>query len=267
MKNTVLLILTIILFAACMHSSGKTSGLPNKTSESEEGNSIISRFTVPEGYIRVQTRPGTFGYFLQNFALKPEGEKVFYYNGFPKFNQRYHCAVLNIDVGNRDLQQCADAVMRLRGEFLFSEKRFDEVAFNFVSDGKPRYFLEYSSNDTSYNSFRKYMDYIFNYANTRSLYDQMEKVVIDSIQIGDVLIQKKNPYGHAVIVVDMAVHKSNGSKIYLIAQSYMPAQSIHVLINTEDEGLSPWYKISPNEQIITPEWDFTKNDLRRFVDN
>jgi hypothetical protein len=80
-----------------------------------------------------------------------------------------------------------------------------------------------------------------------------------------VFIQKKNPYGHAVIVVDMA-ENNEGSKIYLLAQSYMPAQSIHILKNMGDSGLSPWYKISADNEIITPEWTFLKGDLRRFGD-
>jgi hypothetical protein len=39
---------------------------------------------------------------------------VLLYNGAPKFRQDVHAAVIDIDVGTRDLQQCADATMRLR---------------------------------------------------------------------------------------------------------------------------------------------------------
>ena len=45
------------------------------------------------------------------------------------------------------------------------------------------------------------------------------------MQIGDVLIQGGSP-GHAVIVVDMAENPATGEKLYLLAQSYMPAQDI-----------------------------------------
>jgi hypothetical protein len=53
-------------------------------------------------------------------------------------------------------------------------------------------------------SFVAYMDYVFNYANTASLKKQLkEKTVFRFIAIGDVFIQSGQPYGHAVIVVDL----------------------------------------------------------------
>ncbi|MGH7599664.1 MAG: DUF4846 domain-containing protein [bacterium] len=45
------------------------------------------------------------------------------YNGAPKPNQAAQYRVLAIDVGNKDLQQCADAVIRLRAEYLFGQEK------------------------------------------------------------------------------------------------------------------------------------------------
>ena len=50
----------------------------------------------------------------------------------------------------------------------------------------------------------------------------------------------------------------------MIAQSYMPAQEIHILKNMEDKKLSPWYRIPKDESVITPEYYFTKDNLMRF---
>ena len=51
---------------------------------------------------------------------------------------------------------------------------------------------------------------------------------IHEIQAGDVFIKGGTP-GHAEIVLDVAVNKKTGKKIFLLAQSYMPAQEIHIL--------------------------------------
>ncbi len=79
---------------------------------------------------------------------------------------------------------------------------------------------------------------------------------------GDVFIRGGSP-GHAVIVMDMAMNR-NGEKIYLLAQSYMPAQDIHVLRNPMEPDWSPWYKTVENQAITTPEWIFYPNQLRRW---
>ena len=68
---------------------------------------------------------------------------------------------------------------------------------------------------------------------------------------------------HACIVADMAVNKE-GKTIYLLAQSYMPAQDIHILKNPMNEGLSPWYEVDNAESIYTPEYNFRRNELKRW---
>jgi hypothetical protein len=67
-----------------------------------------------------------------------------------------------------------------------------------------------------------------------------------------------------VIVVDMAENKRTGEKVFLVAQGYMPAQDIHVLKNSNDGGLSPWYPLEFSETLHTPEWDFEKTELKKF---
>ena len=202
------------------------------------------------------------------------------YNGALKGNQSAHHLVLDIDVGQKDLQQCADAVMRLRAEYLWSSENFAGIHFNFTSghtskwldwkagkrpvvNGNKVTFVQKAAADGSYANFKKYLTDIFNWAGTSSLSKELKKVEMKDMQIGDVLIQGGFP-GHAVTVVDMAKNTVTGETVFLIAQSYMPAQQIHVLRNPSDEKLSPWYKIKTSGNIETPEWTFTANDLRRF---
>ncbi len=218
-----------------------------------------------KGYERIKVKENSYASFLRNLELKTDNNTVYLYNGKPKYDQGVHFAIIKMDVGKRDLQQCADAVMRLRAEYLYSQKQYSKIHFNFLSDGKPRYFKNYANGNMSHKKFRRYMDYIFSYANTASLKKELHKVSsINEIQIGDVFIQQGKPFGHAITVMDIA-NNENNEIIFMLSQSYMPAQEIHILKNPNDSKMSPWYKVNNNNfELITPEWEFTYNDLRRF---
>ena len=104
------------------------------------------------------------------------------------------------------------------------------------------------------------------YAGTASLSKELPKSDFKSIKAGDVLIQGGFP-GHAVIVLDVAQHTQTGEKVFMIAQSYMPAQSIHVLKNFIQPNLGVWYSVqdcSAREGIFTPQWNFYPKDLKSF---
>ena len=268
--KTILPILSICLLLSCnsteqdqVASFPKEKKISKFVSINENGNTIESRFLVPKGFERTNVAEGSFGHYLRKLPLKKGGSPVLYYDGRTKNNSKVYAAVVDMDLDKRDLQQCADAVMRLRGEYLFREKKFDQIKFNYLSDGKPRYFKTYAKGDNSYSKFRKYMIQIFSYANTSSLRDELVVRPIMEMEIGDTFIQKGKPYGHAVIVVDMAEKKATGEKVYMLAQSYMPAQDTQILLNPMNEKLSPWYQLN-KEEIRTPEWSFIPEDLRRF---
>ncbi len=50
----------------------------------------------------------------------------------------------------------------------------------------------------------------------------------------------------------------------MIAQSYMPAQDIHILKNLENDSINPWYMLESTNKLYTPEWTFEWKDLKRF---
>lgn len=222
----------------------------------------ICEIPEPKGFKRIISPTNSFAYYLQNLELN-EDNTVYFFDKTPKPNQNLHYAVIKIDVGNKDLQQCADAVIRLRAEYLYAQKKYDSIYFNFLSDNKPRFYKDYAAGDYSYKKFRKYLNWVFAYANTASLKRQMKKISIDLAQIGDVFIQQGNPYGHAAIIVDIAINEK-GQKAVLIAQSFMPAQSIHIVKNLENPELSPWFVLPKTGEINLPEWTFTTEDLHRF---
>jgi hypothetical protein len=70
--------------------------------------------------------------------------------------------------------------------------------------------------------------------------------------------------GHAVIVVDIAEKIKDGKKIFLLAQSYTPAQDMHIVKNPVGLSLSPWFKLNFGKSLYMLEWVFGKNDLKRF---
>lgn len=244
------------------------------------GKTIMERFTVPEGYQRIQSVSSSFGDFLQHLPLKPHGSMVHYYNGEEKPN-KVAAAILDLDVGKKDLQQCADAVMRLRAEYLYKNKQYASLHFNFTNGFNAEYskwrnkqriavngnkvnWINTTKESESYQSFREYLDKVFTYAGTASLAKELKSINLKDMQIGDVFIKGGSP-GHAVIVVDMATNPKTKRRLFMIAQSYMPAQDIHILINKNDMKLSPWYELDESaEKIYTPEWTFERNELRRF---
>lgn len=48
--------------------------------------------------------------------MLPEGSPVLLWNGAPKPRQDLHVAVVDLVVGHTKVQECADAIMRLRAE-------------------------------------------------------------------------------------------------------------------------------------------------------
>jgi len=275
----------IFLLFSC-NNSNRENSTGNVSEESSAvitptGEKLINRIAPPTGYTWEKAMPNSFAEFLQNLPLAPAGSPVLDYAGNPISNQSEHIAIINYDVGTKDLQQCADATIRLRAEYLFQQKRFDEIGFHFTSgdyfswtdyangtrpiiSGNSVSFSEKANEDDSYASFRKYLDVIYNYAGTISVNKETKPVTSNAaISSGDIIITPGSP-GHAVMIVGCAKDKRN-NKIYLLAESYMPAQSIHILTNPFESGISPWYHLDLNSgSIETARYTFSTANIRRF---
>ncbi len=246
------------------------------------GETIRQRIVTPPGYEWVNEEKNSFGEFLQNISLKPHGTKILDYEGGLISNQSEHVAVLNFDIGKKDLQQCADVVIRMRAEYLYSQGRFDDIGFHFtsghmfkwndfkngyrakVSDGNRVVFNLTERRDDSYTNFQKYLDVIYMYAGTISLNEETVVVRSDNkIEVGNILITAGSP-GHVIIICGRAKDKS-GNMIYLLAQGYTPAQSMHIITNPYNGTLNPWYKISVSDKItVTARYTFLKTNIRAF---
>jgi len=241
----------------------------------------IGAIPPPPGYHRIPA-PDPFSSWLRTIPLKKD-RTVYLYDGSRKYNQTAQFAVLDISVGRQDLQQCADAVMRLRAEYLYARKDYNAICFytqqgirlNFLDWTKGQRFRLSSDRLIAYihpgsnkpcedrACFDEYLLTVFSYCGTLSLERQLTPVSrFWDILPGDVLIKGGSP-GHAMLVIDMA-EDAAGNKVYLLAQSYMPAQDIHVVVNPVEEKQSPWYSIRDDTHIITPEWTFYTSQLRRW---
>ncbi len=240
---------------------------------------IAERISPPEGYTRIKLEPSSFGEYLRTLNLKPKGTEVLYYNGATKHNNDVYVAVIDLPIGNKDLHQCADAVMRLRAEYFWNNGEYDKIYFNFtngfrvdysewikghriVVNGNKTYWNNRKAPANTYKDFWNYMELIFMYAGTASLEKELKPLNNNTPQIGDVIIKGGHP-GHAVIIVDQAFNSQTGKYVYLLAQSYMPAQEIQLLKNPSDTRLSPWYDLD-TPIINTPEWKFYKDNIKRF---
>lgn len=244
-------------------------------------DALKNQISPPTNYQRIPTRSNSFGAWLRGLPLLSVNTKVLFYNGVEKPYQDGAYRVINIDIGKRDLQQCADAVMRLKAEYHYSQQDYNAIHFNYTSGHtihfsdwskgkKPRvkgnkvtFSPSSSTHNTSYSNFKKYLNNVYCFAGTASLAKELQSKKIADISLGDVFIWGGFP-GHAVLVVDVARHSITGKKIFLLAQSYMPAQSIHILKNLNDAELSPWYSEDFGPTLHTPEWTFERNTLKAF---
>ncbi|HVJ95128.1 MAG TPA: DUF4846 domain-containing protein, partial [Labilithrix sp.] len=108
--------------------------------------------------------------------------------------------------------------------------------------------------------FRFYLDDVFAWANTASLERDAKRVT--DLRAGDFFVMSGTPFGHAVIVLDVARAK-DGRLALLLGQGYMPAQSFHVLRKSERET---WFVVAPDaSEVKTPFWaPFPMTSLRRL---
>lgn len=266
----------LLLLPACGLQTQEYTG--NAVFNKEEYKSV-GEIPVPNGFTRLPVTDNSFSAWLRTVKLKKD-KRVFLYNGSLKANQSVQYAVLEEKTGNKDLQQCADAIMRLRAEYFFSTNQYDSILFTAtagtvlsfskwrkgtryqLSGNKLHTLITTNQSKNVNEEFENYLETVFRYAGTYSLASELEKVSIGAIQPGDVFIKPGFP-GHAMIVADVCINRE-GQKLFMLAQSYMPAQDIHIVKNYTDEKISPWYNVTKESELSTPEWIFEPDQLKRW---
>ena len=221
-------------------------------------------------------KPGSWQHFLQTLPVK--NGSIADYADNPVSNPGKAFKIIDYDIGKRDLQQCADAIMRLRAEYLFMHKRYSEIEFHFTS-GHLFTFLAYCNGSRpvvtgnqvkftqhgqiiqpAHAALRNYLDIVYAYAGTISLAKELKKV--NRLSIGTVIIKAGSP-GHCSIIIDQAV-TSTGEKVYKLAEGYTPAQSIYVLRNLKKPAMGAWHTIEEKKDIETASYYFDSYQLGVF---
>lgn len=244
---------------------------------------LAAAMPPPQGFTRRPVAADGYGAWLRGLPLRAEGTPVRSYKGdliHPADDPRI-AAVVELDVGARDWQQCSDSVIRLAAEWRWSIGKTDGLGYLFTSgdhatwanyaagwrarwDDKIRKIIWTRSGrvDATYAAYRSYLGVVFVYAGTTALAREGREVARDDIAPGDFFIMPgSSGKGHAVQILDVATD-AKGHRVALIGQGYMPAQDFQILRNS-DTG-SPWFSLD-GDTVSTPFWlPFEWSMLRRW---
>lgn len=260
--------------------SGPYPWLDGSAGETSQIISVSTRFRAPEGFRRVELPPDSFQSWLRGLPLRTDRTEVLAYDG--RALVRPSAAVILMDVGSRDLMQCADSLIRLHAEFLWGAGRAEEAGYKFTSGDLSRWsdwrdgerFVvsgrsverkKGAARPDNHSSFRRWLDLVFTYAGTVSLARDTPVVADDEeLRPGDFFVDPGFP-GHAVIVLDIA-ENDRGDRVALIGQGFMPAEEVHVVRSSVAlDGV--WFPLptSPGARLNTPSWSpFARSSARRY---
>ncbi len=243
----------------------------------------------PPGFVRVPAAVGSYAWWLRHLPVLAPSEPLRYFDGtpVPRGNTAV-AAIVDLDTGKRDLQQCMDVLIRLRAEYLRAAGQERRIAFRYTGG---RYFswsswqkglrpdratpdlklVQKAAWSDSRASFMYYLQTLF--YDTGTMHHQNEPTVAPAeLAIGDFFVYpppSATQNGHAVIVLDLAV-SATGERRIVVAQGDTPATDLHVL-RTPRRGLTgepgaAWFPVPAGDYTGTFLWPtpFSWDMLRRF---
>ncbi len=284
----IIILLPILIFVYIRtHPRWKKAELTIEASESTVkmrwinagGDTLETRIIPPEGYERIPVEEGSFGAYLRDYPLLPDGIKLPVYDG-TTIDREDAAAVFDISLGDEGYQQCADSIIRLYSDYFYENEQYDKISF-LLSNGDEcdyerwrkgrRMFvlgnfsceLPAAFPDKSEKQYRNYLKEVMRYAGTLSLQKESEVIPAEELRIGDIICNDT----HVVMITDEAVNEK-GEKCYLIGQSFIPAVCYHIVANVNGDEADPWFT---QEQLEQDSFDvgpyrFKKKDIRRWKD-
>ncbi len=245
-------------------------------------SSLEERFPAPPGYKRVAVEAGSFAEWLRTLPMAPEGTPAKSFDGRETLgaDDDYLAGVVAIDTGTPDLQQSSDVIIRLHAEYLWSRGEKDKISYlsatklamplarwekgqRLIANG-PNVFwvVKGKPSEIDHAEFRRYLDAVFNWANSTSLSPRSTPVADPKdLVAGDFFLQSEDP-NHVAVVLDVA-EKPSGERVALLGQARNPAESVHVV---RPGKATPWFSVRPPVPVLTPHSkSFPWGDLRRMT--
>ena len=263
MKTIRKIFLALLLIAVLGLGYGAWILFGSKTSN-PNNYATIGDLPTPWGYERINGDDAAYSEFLRSLPLKSRGSDVMLYTGGKSRFQSLNYAVVDMPLLS-NAEQCADVCIRLRAEYLFNSGQYGKIHFRNVNGKTMNY-----SGESSRRAFNSYLRKVYGLASTFSLSREMKQRALAEMQPGDVFVYAavdrpgNHKYGHAVIVVDVAVNK-NGKKAFLLAEGNTPARDIHVMRNFENPFRSPWFFLDDDaDMLLLSVFPYKSNELRHF---
>ena len=263
MKTIRKIFLALLLMAVLGLGYGAWILFGSKTSN-PNNYATIGDIPTPWGYERVNGDDAAYSEFLRSLPLKSRGSDVMLCTGGKSRFQSLNYAVVDMPLLS-NAEQCADVCIRLRAEYLFNSGQYGKIHFRNVNGKTMSY-----SDGASRKAFNTYLRRVYGLASTFSLSREMKQRPLAELQPGDVFVYAavdrpgNHKYGHAVMVVDIAVNK-NGKKAFLLAEGNTPARDIHVMRNFENPFRSPWFFLDDDaDMLLLSVFPYKSNELRHF---
>ncbi len=277
------LLLALLLLAGCA-ASPSPSPIPSPSVESPSptptpepildpaGQTVGTRFRPPPGFLRSNQAVGSFGAFLRELPLKPDGDAPLLFDGTKA--EGASSAVVSLPV--TELMQNTDALLKLRAEYLFQQGRQAEIQFHFLSgfafsfdkwaegyqvavDGKNVRWVKVGEPDASAARLNKYLNTLYAYSNATAALADVESA--QTPEIGCVFLEDGG-----AIIVDMATNAESGERAVILAKGGNPAQEITLLTNAKEPSLSPWLVVSDGGVIYTQSNSYVIDAMQRFTE-
>ncbi len=239
-------------------------------------------FPAPSGFVRSTLEPGSWGQWLRGLPLLTERQQPRTFANRPSF--RTAAGIIALDVGHRDLQQCADTWIRLHAEYLWSIGSDEHAGYHLTSGDLIRW-RDWTAGEqllihgskvqrrsgppraSDHRSYRTWLDLVFAYAGTRSLHLDAAAPAVGPVAPGDAFVSAGSP-GHAIIVLDTAFAR-DGRQAAVLGEGYMPAQELSVIRGRQPNALEGvWFLLprTPSDTLDVPTWPepFALADLLRL---